>query len=130
MRSAYVDQVDHEDQRLVGPDDATRAALAVGEVRRGRDAGAATDLHARDALVPAGDHLAAAEAELERVAAIPRCVELLAGLPRDADVMDLDDPARDRLLALADRQVLDLELVGGRSVGDADVGLLGGVHVT
>ena len=32
------------------------------------------------------------------------------------------------LLAVADRQVLELELVGGRAVGDGDLGLFGSVH--
>src|SRR3954454_3729197 len=128
MSSADSDEVDHEDQRLVGTDHAARPALAVGEVRRDRDAAAAADLHPRDALVPARDDLSLAEAELERVASIPRSVELLGALPRDADVVNLDDAARGGLLALPDREVLELELVGGWSVGDGDVRLLGGVH--
>src|SRR3954451_24216744 len=114
---ADAEQVDDEDQRLVGADRAARAALAVGEVRRDRDPAPAADLHARDPLVPARDDLALAEAELERVAAVPGGVELLAVLPRHADVVDLDDLARDRLVAGALDDVLDLELVGRRLVG-------------
>src|SRR4029079_3294015 len=100
------------------------------EVRRDRDAATAADLHARDALVPAGDHLAAAEADLEVVAASPGRGKVVAGLPRDADVVHLDDAAGRRLVAVADRQVLELQLVGGRAVGDGDLGLLGGVHAS
>src|SRR6266508_2528835 len=87
----HAHQVHDEHERLVGPDDAARAALAVRQVRRDRDAPAPADLHAGHALVPARDHLSLAELELERVAAIPRRVELVAGRPRDADVVDLDD---------------------------------------
>ena len=87
------------------------------------------DLHAGDALIPALDDLALSEAELERVATVPRRVELLAGLPRHADVVDLDDPAGDGLLAVPLDDVLELELVGGRLVGgDVDLGLLVGGH--
>ena len=60
---------------------AAGAALAVAEHRRDRDAPAAPDLHPGHALVPALDHLALAQAELEGVAAVPRGVELLARGP-------------------------------------------------
>ena len=52
-RLAHAEQVDDEDERLVGADDAAGAALAVGQVRRDRDAPPAADLHAGHALVPA-----------------------------------------------------------------------------
>ncbi len=127
--SAHADEVDDEDERLVGADDAARAALAVGEVGRDRDAAAPTDFHAGHSLVPARDDLPLAEAELEGVAAIPRGVELVARGPRHADVVDLDDAAGDRLVAVTDGDVLDFELVRGRRVGrDGDVGLLVGGH--
>ena len=45
-RSADVDQVHHEDQRLAGLDDAAGAAVAVREVRRDDEPAAAADLHA------------------------------------------------------------------------------------
>src|SRR4051794_25813521 len=126
--SPHAEQVHDEDQRLIGADDAAGAALAVGEVGRDRDPAPAAHAHAGDALVPAGDDLALAEPELEGVAAVPRGVELAAALPRDADIMHFDDLARDRLVAVADLEVLELELVGRRAVGDRDVGLLGGGH--
>jgi len=56
--------------------------------------------------------------------AIPGRVELLAVLPRYADVVDLDDMAGDRLIAIADGDVLELELIGRWLVGrDVDLGL-------
>ena len=64
--SADLEQVDHEDQGLAGLDDATGAAVAVAEVRRDDELATAADLHALHALVPAGDDLADAEAELQR----------------------------------------------------------------
>src|SRR5262249_46735175 len=105
---------------------AAGAARTVGEVRRDRDLAPPADLHALDALVPAADHLALAEAELERVTAIPRRVELLLGLVGHADVVDLDDLAGRGLVAFADRDVLELELVGRRAVRDFDFGLAHG----
>src|ERR1700710_591646 len=72
--SAHADEIDDEDQGLVGTDDAARAALAVGEHGRDGDAPAAAHAHPGHALVPARDDLALAEAELERAAAVPRCV--------------------------------------------------------
>src|SRR4051794_23168636 len=127
--SAHADEVHDEHERLVGPDDAARSALAVGELRRDRDPPPAADAHPDDAVVPALDDLALAEAELERVAAIPRRVELRAVLPRHADVVDLDDLAGDGLVAVALHDVLDLELVGRRLVGrDLDRRLLVAGH--
>src|SRR3954471_13627144 len=96
--SADADQVDDEHERLVGADHPAGPALAVGEVRRDRDAAPAADAHPGHALVPAADHLALAQPELERVGAVPRRVELPPRLPRHADVVDLDDVARRRLL--------------------------------
>src|SRR5262249_46027039 len=116
-RSSPPDEIDDEDERLVGLDHRREAALAVAHRRRDRDPPPAADAHAGDALVPALDHLPLAEPELERVATIPGGVELLPVAPRDADVVDLDDLPGDGLVAVADDQVLDLELVRGRLVG-------------
>ena len=60
---------------------------AVAEVRRDDEQPAAALAHAGDALIPAGDDHLRAELELERVAAVPRGVELLAVGERDADVL-------------------------------------------
>src|SRR4051794_3410739 len=125
-RAAHADQVHHEHGRLAGADDTARAALAVGEVRRDRDPPPPADLHAGHALVPAADHLALAEPELERVAAVPGGVELALALPRDADVVHLDDAAVDRLLPVTLDDVLDLELIRRRRVRDLDLWLAHG----
>src|SRR5215212_3855706 len=94
-------QVDDEDERLVRAD--RRLALgAVGEVGRDDEQPAAALLHPGHALVPARDDLAGAQRERERLGpAVPGGVELLAGRPRVADVLDRDDVARLRRLALA-----------------------------
>ena len=87
--SADVEQVHHEDQGLAGLDDAAGATVAVPEVRRDHQLAPAADLHALHARVPAGDDLADAEAERQRLAAVVGGVELLAGGVRDPDVVDL-----------------------------------------
>ena len=79
-----------------GRDDAAGAAVAVPEVRRDDQAAAAADPHAGDARVPAGDHLAGAQAEAELLAAVPRGVELLAAGVGHADVVHRDRLARAR----------------------------------
>ena len=56
--------------------------------RRDDELAAAADLHAGDAVLPALDQ--AAQRELDRLAAVPRGVELLAGLEVDADVVHED----------------------------------------
>src|SRR4051794_36804402 len=114
--SAHPDEVHHEHERLVRADHPARPALAVGEVRRDRDAAPAADPHPLHALVPAPDHLPLPEAELEGVPSVPRRVELAPRLPRHAHVVHLDDPPGDRLLAVALHDVLDLELIGRRLV--------------
>src|SRR4051812_36768615 len=64
---ADADEVDDEDQRRARLDDAARAPLAVGLVRRDGEPATAADLHAGDPLVPALDDHPDAQAELQRV---------------------------------------------------------------
>src|SRR5581483_10401874 len=127
--SADREQVDHEHERLVRTDHAARAPLAVGEVGRDRDAPPAADAHARHTLVPSLDDLPGAEPEPERLAAVPRRVELLARPPGHADVVHLDVAAGRRLVAVADLEVFDGESRRGRLAGrDEDGRLLVGGH--
>src|SRR5215217_2117701 len=69
----HVEQVDHEDEGLVGPDGWRR-----GLVGRDGEPPPAPDLHALEALVPARDDHPGAELEREGLLALPRGVELLA----------------------------------------------------
>ena len=87
------------------------AALAVCEHRRDRDPPTAADPHSGDTLIPASDDLALTQTELESAATVPRRVELLPGVPCDADVMHLDEAPRDGLITVSDDDILDLELV-------------------
>src|SRR5690606_37613810 len=103
-------------------DDPAGALAAVSEVGRDHDPAAAADAHAGHPLVPALDDLPGPEAEAERLAPVPGGVELLAGPPRHAHVVDVDLVAGGGLGAVADLEVLGDQL-GGR-------GLPGGhVHV-
>src|SRR4051812_41726641 len=123
VRSGDVDQVDDEDQGLAALDRRAGPPVAVAQVRRDDDLAAAADPHAQQALVPAGDDLADAELEAQRLTAVPGRVELLAGRVRDADVVSEHRAARGGLPALADDLVLDDEL-GRRCVaGEVDLGL-------
>src|SRR5262245_59064439 len=72
------EQLDLEDQRGVRRDDAGSAAFAVGEVGGDGQLAFAADLHGEDTFIPTFDHLADADLELERHAAIDRAVELLS----------------------------------------------------
>src|SRR4051794_23397704 len=121
IASPHSDEVDDEDQGRAGLDHAARAAIPVRLLRGDGQPPAATDLHAGDALVPALDHHAHAEPELQRVAAVPGGVELLTALVGDADVVRAHQAAGGRLRALAHDQVLDHEVVRGRSGGRVDV---------
>src|SRR4051812_28487836 len=85
--SADAEQVHDEDEGLAGLDVAAGPALAVAEVRRDGEPPTATDLHPRDALVPAADDLPGAEPERERLAAVPGGVELATGRPAVSDVL-------------------------------------------
>ena len=123
-----VEQVDDEDQRLIGLDDATRAPGAVAEVRRDRDLAAAAHAHALDALVPAADDVAGAKRERQRRAAVPKGVELLAAAERDPHVVHVHDVAGLRLGAVALDDVGDLELDGRLAAGKVDLGLA--VHIS
>src|SRR5258706_494681 len=85
-----LEQLDFEQQRGVGRDRATRATRAVAEIGWDQECTLAADLHRRDALVPALDHHAAPDLELERAGAIDRAVELVAllgVLPEPAGVV-------------------------------------------
>src|SRR6185295_19091958 len=81
-----LEQLDLEHQRRVRRDHAAAAMLAVGERGRDGELALAALLHAFNALVPALDHVACAEREVERVAARAAGVELLAAL-EPADVV-------------------------------------------
>jgi hypothetical protein len=102
-------------------DHAPCAARAVGHRARDRQPSAAADRHALYARVPAGDHLTLAELELERLAAVPRCVELLARAEGDADVVHRDLLAARRLGSVADDEVFDAELERDVTFGFIDV---------
>src|SRR5688572_2042774 len=92
-------------------DHAAAAVLAVGERGRDGELALAADPHAFDALVPALDHVARAEREVERVAARAARVELLpVGEP--ADVVDHDVLAGGGAGASADDQVFLYEAAG------------------
>ena len=123
-----VDEVDDEDERLARLDRAAGAAVAVGQVRGDGEPAAAADLHADDALVPAADDLADAEAEVQRRAAVPRRVELLAGGVGHADVVRRDGVAGAGLAAVALGEVLDDQLGRGGVAREVDLGL-GGARV-
>src|SRR5262245_36943144 len=72
-------ELDLEHQRRIrGNEPVLDVAAAVGERRRDHELALAADLHARHALLPALDHVAAAERERERLVAVARAVELLA----------------------------------------------------
>src|SRR5262249_32925161 len=72
------EQLDLEDQRRVGRDDAAGAARPVAELGRNDQRAPAADLHGGDALVPALDDATHAEWKFERLAAVDRAVEFLA----------------------------------------------------
>src|SRR3712207_5009991 len=105
--SPHADEVDDEDQRRAGLDDPAGATVAVGLVRRDGQPAPAADPHPLHALVPALDHHADAEPELQRVAAVPGGVELLSAVVGDADVVGADQVTGLRLGTVADGDVLD-----------------------
>src|SRR5699024_12400304 len=105
-------QVAHEDQRLFRREHRRGALGAVAERAGDVETAAAADLHALHALVPAGDDLAHAEPEAQRLAAVPGGVELLAGGVGDAHVVHVDDVAAAGLLAVAD-DLVDADQLGG-----------------
>src|SRR5699024_3274897 len=100
-----------EDQGLSGDDHRRGPPVPVAERSGDVEAAAAAHLHALDALVPAGDDLADAELEAQRLAAVPGGIELLAGGVGDPDVVDVDDVSAAGLLTIAD------DLVGAEQLG-------------
>src|SRR6478672_10481934 len=115
-------QLDLEHQRRVGRDHAAGAARAVAERRRDDEDAGAAFLHPLHAFVPATDHHAAAELELERVVAVFARIELgalAAVLVQPARVVDRDGTARFGALAAADDGVVVLEPGGGGLHGDS-----------
>src|ERR1700689_4032165 len=71
-------QLDVEYQGCARRNDPARATLTVTERRRDDELALTADLHALDALIPALDHLTAAQAKAKRLVAILGAVELLA----------------------------------------------------
>lgn len=69
-------QLHLEDERGTGRDHGRVAALAVGVLVGQRELGDLALAHLGDALIPAADHLAGAQLELERATAVAARVEL------------------------------------------------------
>src|SRR4029077_15555353 len=77
LRRRHREQLDFEDERGAGWDDATGTAISVPKVRRNHELSLSADAHRADALVPALDDAPFANREDQRLAAIVRRVELL-----------------------------------------------------
>src|SRR5699024_4637407 len=107
-----IDEIDDEDQRAARKG-VRSASRAVSQRRRDRQLPAATSLHARDTLLPTSNQ--PRERELDRLAAVPGRIELLAGLEVHPHVVDLNHAARHGLSTVADHQVLDHELFRRRT---------------
>src|SRR5262249_39702012 len=71
------EKLDVELETRLGRDRGRLSLFAVGEVVRDHELAFAAHLHSHDALVPALDDVAAPDGELERLALVPRAVELL-----------------------------------------------------
>ena len=112
-RQSIRDELDLEDQPRVRGDGRRTSAGAVSEIRWDAEATFAPDLHADDALIPALDHFALADRELEWVAAvIVRAVELRAVHQRPG-VLDVHRVTGPRRAAGAGGEVIALELRRG-----------------
>src|SRR6476469_4571933 len=77
-RLLHRQQFDIEHQRGVRGDDAASATRPVTERRRNDQRALAADVHRTDAFVPARNHLALADLELERLVAVDGGIEFLA----------------------------------------------------
>src|SRR5258706_2423737 len=105
-------QLDFENQGGVGRNRAAGAARAVAELRRNGELAPAADLHAGHALVPALDHVALAEREHERVAAVLARVEFRAAralVEEPAGVVHRDFLAGGGGVAAPQRELVDDE---------------------
>src|SRR5439155_1926174 len=119
--SVHRQQVDDEHQRLMGLDHAACPARSIRHRGGDRELAPAADLHALDAGIPAGDDLTLSELELERLAAVPGCVELFARGERNADIVDGHLLPLRRLVSGADDEVLDAEFEGNVALGLVDL---------
>src|SRR5204862_2170470 len=111
-RRSGAQQLDLEQQRRVGRYHAAGAARAVAERGRDDEDARAAFLHPLHAFVPAADHHAAAELELEWIVAVLARIELgalRAVLVEPAGVVDGNGAAGVGALAAADEGVVVLE---------------------
>jgi hypothetical protein len=81
----------------------------------GRDHESATsaDLHSDDASVPPLDDVTGTEGKGKRFVTVPRRVELFAARDADADVMNDRVTTGGRLVARADDDLFNQEVIGG-----------------
>src|SRR5450755_1931468 len=93
-------------------------------MRRDHQPAPAADSHADNPLVPALDHSTPAEGERQRVAPVPRAVELLPSREGDADVVGNHRVASCRLGSVAHDLVDDHQIRGRLAPGEIDLGLL------
>ena len=87
---ANVEELDIEEQGGVGRDDAAGAARAVTEFGGNTQLAFAADLHSRDALFPALDHMAGPDLKHEGLATVHRAIEFFAVGGEPAGVMHGD----------------------------------------
>jgi hypothetical protein len=94
-------------------------------VRRNHESTSSPDAHSDHALVPTLDDVTGTERKDERLAAVPRRVELFAARHTDAHVVDDGTLAGGGFGARADDEVLDEELIRRGSEVGLDEGLFG-----
>src|SRR5258708_25424297 len=112
-RLLHLEQLDVEDQRGVGRDDAGGAPRAVAHGRRDDQAPLPADAHADHTAIPPLNHLPSAQAKLEWLAAVARGVELCA-IGEPARIMHRHALSGPRLWAISHERVYVLHAVRQR----------------
>jgi hypothetical protein len=84
-------------------------------VRRDDQPASSANSHSHDTLIPPFDDVTGTERELERLAAVPRGVELLTAGDADTDVVNDGATTGRGLVAGPDDEILDEEVIGSRT---------------
>src|SRR5690606_25423569 len=101
-RRLDAEQLDVEDQGCARRNHAARTPLAVAKLRGNDERALFAHLHARDALLPAGDHPTLTQREREGLAPVARAIELPALVFRSARVVQPAGVMHDGALARLD----------------------------
>ena len=110
MSLVDVQEIDNENKRFATFNNTASTLIAIAQMRWNGERTTAPHFHTCNTLVPARNDLACTEAKFKCFIAIPACIELLSGAPRNAHIVHLYIGALSGFLACSHSEVFNDEV--------------------